>query len=84
MAVVQHKDKDQAAGLQLAESIILCGHQAFRMHIKSTAVSVHDDDKSEVAKGKFKDSGSAVYMTRLEPGMSLLQVKASVTMWEKL
>jgi hypothetical protein len=50
MAVVQHKDKDQAAGLQLAEPIILCGHQAFRMHLKSTAVSVHDDDKSEVAR----------------------------------
>jgi hypothetical protein len=28
--VVEHQDKDQAAGLELAESFILCGHQAFR------------------------------------------------------
>ena len=27
-AVVEHKDKDQAAGLELAETFILCGHQA--------------------------------------------------------
>ncbi len=32
--VVEHQDKDQAAGLELAESFILCGHQAFRTHIK--------------------------------------------------
>jgi hypothetical protein len=28
--VVEHQDKDQAAGLELAESFILCRHQAFR------------------------------------------------------
>jgi hypothetical protein len=27
--VVEHQDKDQAAGLKLAESFILYGHQAF-------------------------------------------------------
>jgi hypothetical protein len=27
-AFVKHKDKDQAAGLEIAESFILCGHQA--------------------------------------------------------
>jgi hypothetical protein len=36
--VVEHQDKDQAAGLNLAESFILCGHQAFRTHIKNIAV----------------------------------------------
>ncbi len=34
-AVVEHHDKDQAAGLELAESFILCGHQAFKTHIKN-------------------------------------------------
>jgi hypothetical protein len=34
--VVEHQDKDQAAGLELAESFILCGHQAFRTHIKNS------------------------------------------------
>jgi hypothetical protein len=29
MVVVEHQDKDQVAGLELAESFILCGHQAF-------------------------------------------------------
>jgi hypothetical protein len=28
-AVVEHEDKDQAAGLVIAESFILCGHQAY-------------------------------------------------------
>ncbi len=28
-AVVKHKNKDQAARLELAESFILCGHQAY-------------------------------------------------------
>jgi hypothetical protein len=48
-AVVEHQDKDQAAGLELAESFILCGHQAFKTHIKSIAVFIHKDDRMEVA-----------------------------------
>ncbi len=35
--VVEHQDKDQAAGLELAESFILCGHRAFKTHIKNIA-----------------------------------------------
>ncbi len=41
--MVEHQDKDQAAGLELAESFILCSHQAFRTHIKNIAVFVHKD-----------------------------------------
>jgi hypothetical protein len=29
-AVVEHKDKDQATGLEIAESMITCGHQAWK------------------------------------------------------
>jgi hypothetical protein len=49
-AVMEHQDKDQAAGLEQAESFILCGHQAFRTHIKSIAVFIHKDDRMEVAQ----------------------------------
>jgi hypothetical protein len=48
--VVEHQDKDQAAGLEVAESFILCSHQAFRTHIKNIAVFVHKDDRMEVAR----------------------------------
>jgi hypothetical protein len=39
-AVVEHKDKDQVVGLEIAESFILCGHQAYKTHIKSIAIFV--------------------------------------------
>jgi hypothetical protein len=39
-AVVEHQDKDQAAGLEMTGSFILCGHQAFKTHIKSIAVFI--------------------------------------------
>jgi hypothetical protein len=47
--VVERQDKDQAAGLKLMESFILCGHQAFKTHIKNIAVFIHKDDRMEVA-----------------------------------
>jgi hypothetical protein len=49
VGVVEHRDKDQAAGLEIAESFILCGHQAFKTHIKSIAIFMHEDDRVEVA-----------------------------------
>ncbi len=38
----------------------------------------------EVAHGKFTDKDSNVDMTRLEPGVFFLQVKASMTIRNKL
>ncbi len=32
--VIEHKDKDHAAGLEIAESFILGCHQAYKLHIK--------------------------------------------------
>jgi ribosomal protein L24 len=66
----------------MAESFILCGHQAFKTHIENIAVFMHKDDCVEVVQGM--DKGSDVDLTRLESGMSFLQVKASRTMKEKL
>jgi hypothetical protein len=82
--VVEHQDKDQAAGLELAESYILCGHQAFRTHIKNIAVFIHKDDRMEVAQGRFTDKEGEGDLTRLESGMSFMQVRASMSMKEKL
>jgi hypothetical protein len=83
-AVVEHQDKDQAARLEVAESFILCGHQAFKTHIKSIAVSIHKDDRMEVAQGQFTNKEGEGDLTRLESGMSFLQVRASMSMKEKL
>jgi hypothetical protein len=35
IAVVEKKDKDQVAGLEIAESFIFCSHQAYKKHIKA-------------------------------------------------
>ncbi len=42
--MVVPKNKDQAAGLEIAESFILCGHKAYKTHIQSIAIFVHNDD----------------------------------------
>jgi hypothetical protein len=78
------QDKDQAAGLELAESLILFGHQAFRTHIKSIAGFIHKDDRMEVAQGQFSNREGEGDLMRLESGMSFLQVRASMSMKEKL
>jgi hypothetical protein len=82
--VVEHQDKDQAAGLEVAESFIVCGHQAFRTHIKNIAVFVHKDNRMEVAQGHFSGKEGEADLTRLESGMSFMQVRASMSMKEKL
>ncbi len=76
--VVEHQDKDQAAGLKVAESFILCGHHAYRTHIKNIAVFVHKDDRMEVAQGRFSGKEGEADLTRLESGMSFMQVSVHV------
>ncbi len=83
-AVMEHHDKDQAAGLERAESFILCGHQAFKTHIKNIAVFIHKDDRMEVAQGRFTHKEGEGGLMRLESGMSFLQVRESMSMKEKL
>jgi hypothetical protein len=82
--VVEHQDKDQAARLELTESFILCGHQAFKIHIKNIAVFIHKDNRMEVAQGYFNDKEGEGDLMRLESGMSFMQVRASMSMKEKL
>ncbi len=48
-AVVEHNDKDQAAGLEIAESFMLYRHQTYKTHIKKAlAVFVYNDGRVEV------------------------------------
>jgi hypothetical protein len=72
---VEHKDKDQATGMEIAESFITCGQKACKTHKKIIAAFIQNDDKVEVARGQVMDKGSDMDMTRLESGMSFLQVK---------
>ncbi len=83
-AVVEHQDKDQAAGLEMADSFILCSHQAFKPYIESIAVFIHKDDRMEVAQGRLANKEGEGDLTRLESGMSFLQVRASMSMKEKI
>jgi hypothetical protein len=83
-AVVEHQDKDQAAGLEMADSFILCIHQAFKTHIKSITLFIHKDDQKEVAQGRFNNKEGDGDLTRLESRMSFLQVRASMSMKERL
>ncbi len=45
---------------------------------------IHKDDRMEVAQGRFGNKVGDGDLTRLESGMSFLQVKASMSMKEKL
>jgi hypothetical protein len=55
-----------------------------RTHIKNIAVFIHKDDRMEVAQGRFTDKEGEGDLTRLESGMSFMQVRASMSMKEKL
>jgi hypothetical protein len=48
------------------------------------AVFIHKDDRMEVAQGRFTDKAGEGDLTRLESGMSFMQVRASMLMKEKL
>ncbi len=44
---VEHQDKNQVAGLEMADSFALCSNQAFKTHIKSIAVFIHKQRRSD-------------------------------------
>jgi hypothetical protein len=51
IAVVEDKDKDHAAGLQIAHSFILCRHQAYKTHTENKTIFIYNHDWVEVAWG---------------------------------
>ncbi len=64
-AVMEHKDKDQADGLEIAQSFILCRQHAYMAHINSIDIFIHNDCRAEVVKGRFMDKGSDIDITDL-------------------
>ena len=76
--------KSQVAGLELKETMILCGRAAQTTHIKSIAVFFHPMEQIEVASGKFNMVTTEAEFTRLESELSFLQVRSTMTLQETI
>jgi hypothetical protein len=83
-AIVAGRDKNQVAGLELKETMILCGRAAQTTHIKSIAVFFHLMEQIEVASGKFNMVTTEAEFTRLESELSFLQVRSTMTLQETI
>jgi hypothetical protein len=83
-AIVSGRDKTQVAGLELKETMILCGRAAQTTHIKSIAVFFHPMEQIEVASGKFNMVTTEAEFTRLESELSFLQVRSTMTLQETI
>jgi hypothetical protein len=66
-------------GLELKETMILCGRAAQTTHIKSIAVFFHPMEQIEVAFGKFNMVTTEAEFTRVESELSFLQVRSTMT-----
>ncbi len=76
--------KNQVAGLELKETMVLCGRAAQTTHIKSIAVFFHPMEQIEVASGKFNMVTTEAEFTRLESELSFLQVRSTMTLQETI
>jgi hypothetical protein len=83
-AIVAGRDKNQVAGLEFKETMILCGRAAQTTHIKSIAVFFHPMEQIEVASGKFNMVTTEAEFTRLESELSFLQVRSTMTLQETI
>jgi hypothetical protein len=83
-AIVSGRDKSQVAGLELKETMILCGRAAQTTHIRSIAVFFHPMEQIEVASGKFNMVTTEAEFTRLESELSFLQVRSTMTLQETI
>jgi hypothetical protein len=77
-AIVAGRYKNHVTGLELKETMILCGRAAQTMHIKSIAVFFHPMKQIEVAYGKFNMVTTEAEFTRLELELSFLQVRSNM------
>jgi hypothetical protein len=82
--IVEGSERDQAAGLELIESFLLCGRAAMRTHIKNIVVFFHTMSGMQVALGKFSTATDEAEVTRLESEVSFLQVKATMSLKERI
>jgi hypothetical protein len=53
VAIVEGRDKNQVAGLELTETFLLCGRAAQKTHIRNIVVFFHPMLQIQVASGKF-------------------------------
>jgi hypothetical protein len=79
-AIVSGRDKNQVAGLELKETMVLCGRAAQRTYIKNIAVFFHPLEQIQVASGRFSMVTEEAEFTRLESELSFLQVKSTMTL----
>jgi hypothetical protein len=84
LAIVEGSEKDQVAGLELTESFLLCGRAAMRTHIKNIVIFFHPMSGIQVASGKFSTVTGEAEVTRLESEVSFLQVKATMSLKERI
>jgi hypothetical protein len=83
-AIEVGRDKNQVAGLELKETMIRCRRAAQTMHIKRIAMFFHPMEQIEVTSGKFNMVTTEVEFIRLESELSLLQVRATMTLQEEI
>jgi hypothetical protein len=83
-AIVSGRDKNQVAGLELKETMVLCGRAAQKTHIKNIAVFFHPMEQIQVASGKFGLVTAEAEFTRLESELSFLQVKSTMSLQETI
>ncbi len=81
--VVEHQDKDQAAGLELAKSFLVRASGLQDSHQEHRRL--HPQGRADAGgPGSLYGQGGEGDLTRLESGMSFMQVRASMSMKEKL
>jgi hypothetical protein len=78
------RDKNQVAGLELKQTMILCGRVAQTTHIKNIAVFFHPMEQIEVASGKLNTVTTEAEFTRLASESSFLQVRATMSLQEMI
>jgi hypothetical protein len=83
-AIVGRRDKNQVAGLELKETMILCGREAQTTHIKSIALFFHPMEQIEVATGEFNMVLTEAEFTRLELELSFLPVRSTLTLQDTI
>jgi hypothetical protein len=84
LAIVEGRDMNQVAGLELTETFLLCGRAAQKTHIRNIVVFFHPMSQIQVASGKFDAATTEASITRLESELSFLQVKATMTLQERI
>jgi hypothetical protein len=84
MAIVAGRDKNQVAGLELKETMILCQRAAQTTHIKSIDVFFHLMEQIEGASGKFSMVTTEAEFIRLKSELSFLQARSTMTLQETI